>query len=69
VSLRLNFAQAFNPLGVLSGILIGRWFIFSPTSYTPAQLAASLPSTASRGSRKQQRPNAARISARSARCK
>ena len=33
---RLNFAQAFNPVGVLSGILIGRWFIFSGSSETPA---------------------------------
>jgi FHS family L-fucose permease-like MFS transporter len=40
---RLNFAQAFNPVGVLSGILIGRWFIFSGASYTPAQLAAMTP--------------------------
>jgi FHS family L-fucose permease-like MFS transporter len=38
---RLNFAQAFNPVGVLSGILIGRWFIFS--SDTPEQLAAMTP--------------------------
>jgi FHS family L-fucose permease-like MFS transporter len=40
---RLNFAQAFNPLGVLSGILIGRWFIFSGAGETPAQLAAMTP--------------------------
>ncbi len=40
---RLNFAQSFNPLGVLSGILIGRWFIFSGATYTPAQLAAMTP--------------------------
>ena len=36
---RLNFAQAFNPVGVLSGILIGRWFIFSGSSETHAAQA------------------------------
>lgn len=40
---RLNFAQAFNPLGVLSGIFIGRWFILSGIDYTPKQLAAMPP--------------------------
>jgi FHS family L-fucose permease-like MFS transporter len=36
---RLNFAQAFNPVGVLSGILIGRWFIFSGSNETHAAQA------------------------------
>lgn len=45
---RLNFAQAFNPLGAISAVLLGRQFILSgvePTAeefaqMTPAQLAA-----------------------------
>lgn len=37
---RLNLAQAFNPLGSITGILIGQRFIFSGTDYTQAQLAA-----------------------------
>ena len=37
---RLNLAQAFNPLGSISGILIGQFFIFSPVEHSPAQLAA-----------------------------
>lgn len=37
---RLNFAQAFNPLGSIAGVAIGRFFIFSGTSYTAAQIAA-----------------------------
>jgi FHS family L-fucose permease-like MFS transporter len=36
---RLNFAQAFNPLGVLSGIFIGRWFILSDKQLPSDQLA------------------------------
>ena len=40
---RLNFAQAFNPLGSITGVVIGRFFIFSGTDYTPAQIAALSP--------------------------
>jgi FHS family L-fucose permease-like MFS transporter len=36
---RLNFAQAFNPLGVLSGVFIGRWFILSDKQLPSDQLA------------------------------
>ena len=43
---RLNFAQAFNPLGSITGVLIGRLFIFSGNEYTPEQLAGM--STAAR---------------------
>ena len=35
---RLNFAQAFNPLGAISGALIGTVFIFSGVELTPAQV-------------------------------
>jgi FHS family L-fucose permease-like MFS transporter len=37
---RLNFAQAFNPPGTITGVLIGTWFIFSGIEKTPAQVAA-----------------------------
>lgn len=37
---RLNWAQAFNPLGSIAGILIGQHFIFSGVEHTPAQLAS-----------------------------
>ncbi|MFP5206566.1 MAG: L-fucose:H+ symporter permease [Acidobacteriota bacterium] len=37
---RLNFAQAFNPLGAISGVLIGTIFIFSGIELKPAQIAA-----------------------------
>jgi FHS family L-fucose permease-like MFS transporter len=37
---RLNLAQAFNPLGAISGILIGQHFIFSGLEYSPEQLAS-----------------------------
>jgi len=37
---RLNFSQAFNPLGAITGVLIGTVFIFSGVEHTPAQLAA-----------------------------
>jgi len=37
---RLNFAQAFNPLGSLTGVFIGRQFILSGIEYTPAQVLA-----------------------------
>jgi MFS transporter, FHS family, L-fucose permease len=40
---RLNFAQAFNPLGSITGVVIGRFFIFSGTDYTGAQIAAMPP--------------------------
>jgi FHS family L-fucose permease-like MFS transporter len=40
---RLNFAQSFNPLGSITGVLIGRYFIFSGVEHTPAQLAAMTP--------------------------
>jgi FHS family L-fucose permease-like MFS transporter len=35
---RLNFSQAFNPLGAISGVLIGTVFIFSGVELTPAQI-------------------------------
>jgi FHS family L-fucose permease-like MFS transporter len=37
---RLNFAQAFNPVGAISGALIGTVFIFSGVELTPQQIAA-----------------------------
>jgi FHS family L-fucose permease-like MFS transporter len=37
---RLNFAQSFNPLGSIAGVLIGQHFIFSGLELTPAQLDA-----------------------------
>jgi MFS transporter, FHS family, L-fucose permease len=37
---RLNLAQAFNPLGSISGVLIGQLFIFSGIEHTPEQQAA-----------------------------
>ena len=40
---RLNLAQAFNPLGSITGVLIGRFFIFSGVELTPQQLAAMTP--------------------------
>jgi FHS family L-fucose permease-like MFS transporter len=36
---RLNLAQSFNPLGSITGVLIGRYFIFSGIELTPSQLA------------------------------
>jgi FHS family L-fucose permease-like MFS transporter len=36
---RLNFSQAFNPLGSIAGVLIGTVFIFSGVELTPAQIA------------------------------
>ena len=36
---RLNFAQAFNPLGAISGVLIGTVFIFSGVELNAAQIA------------------------------
>jgi FHS family L-fucose permease-like MFS transporter len=40
---RLNLAQAFNPLGSITGVLVGRQFILSDSEYTPSQLAALSP--------------------------
>jgi FHS family L-fucose permease-like MFS transporter len=37
---RLNFSQAFNPLGSITAALVGTKFIFSGISLTPAQVAA-----------------------------
>jgi len=37
---RLNLAQSFNPLGSITGVFIGRMFIFSGIERTPEQLAA-----------------------------
>jgi FHS family L-fucose permease-like MFS transporter len=37
---RLNLAQAFNPLGSITGVVIGQHFIFSGVEYTPADTAA-----------------------------
>jgi len=37
---RLNLAQAFNPLGCITGILLGTAFIFSGVELSPAQIAA-----------------------------
>ncbi|NID13920.1 L-fucose:H+ symporter permease [Luteibacter yeojuensis] len=36
---RLNLAQAFNPLGSITGVLIGQHFIFTGVERTPAELA------------------------------
>src|SRR5580698_4551728 len=38
-ALRINFAQAFNPLGSISAVLVGSRFIFSGIELTPAQVA------------------------------
>ena len=37
---RLNFSQAFNPLGSISAVLIGSQFIFSGIELKPAQITA-----------------------------
>ncbi len=37
---RLNFSQAFNPLGSIAGVLIGKVFIFSGIELSPVQIAA-----------------------------
>jgi FHS family L-fucose permease-like MFS transporter len=37
---RLNLSQAFNPLGAISGVLIGTIFIFSGVELAPSQVAA-----------------------------
>jgi MFS transporter, FHS family, L-fucose permease len=36
---RLNFSQAFNPIGAISGVVMGTVFIFSGRELTPAQVA------------------------------
>lgn len=37
---RLNLAQSFNPVGSITGVLIGTIFIFSGVNLTPAEIAA-----------------------------
>jgi FHS family L-fucose permease-like MFS transporter len=37
---RLNLAQSFNPLGSITGVLIGQRFIFSGTEFTPDEVTA-----------------------------
>lgn len=37
---RLNFSQAFNPLGAITGALVGTIFIFSGVELTPQEIAA-----------------------------
>jgi FHS family L-fucose permease-like MFS transporter len=37
---RLNLAQAFNPLGSITGVVIGQQFIFSGMEHTPGEIAA-----------------------------
>jgi len=37
---RLNFSQAFNPIGSITGVLIGTIFIFSGVELNPQQVAA-----------------------------
>jgi FHS family L-fucose permease-like MFS transporter len=37
---RLNFSQAFNPIGSITGVLIGTIFIFSGVELTPQEAAA-----------------------------
>jgi MFS transporter, FHS family, L-fucose permease len=37
---RLNFSQAFNPLGSVCGVLVGTVFIFSGIELTPQQISA-----------------------------
>jgi MFS transporter, FHS family, L-fucose permease len=37
---RLNFAQAFNPLGCIAGVIVGTVFIFSGIELRPAEVAA-----------------------------
>ncbi|MDP4271884.1 MAG: L-fucose:H+ symporter permease, partial [Bacteroidota bacterium] len=40
---RLNMAQSFNPIGCVTGILVGQHFIFSGVEYTKEQLAKMSP--------------------------
>jgi FHS family L-fucose permease-like MFS transporter len=37
---RLNFSQAFNPIGAITGVLVGTLFIFSGIELAPAQIAS-----------------------------
>ncbi|RXK85914.1 L-fucose:H+ symporter permease [Filimonas effusa] len=37
-SFRLNLAQAFNPIGCITGIVVGQQLIFSGIEYTPEQI-------------------------------
>ena len=37
---RLNFSQAFNPIGAITGALVGTVFIFSGVELTPQEIAA-----------------------------
>ena len=37
---RLNFSQAFNPLGSITGVLVGTVFIFSGVELSPQQIEA-----------------------------
>jgi FHS family L-fucose permease-like MFS transporter len=37
---RLNFSQAFNPIGAITGVLVGTVFIFSGVELSPAQIAS-----------------------------
>jgi FHS family L-fucose permease-like MFS transporter len=37
---RLNFSQAFNPIGSIAGVLVGTIFIFSGIELTPEQVSA-----------------------------
>ncbi len=39
---RLNFCQAFNPIGAITGVLIGTVFIFSGVELTPAQVQSKI---------------------------
>ncbi len=38
---RLNLAQAFNPIGAISGVLLGTIFIFSGVELSPESIAAT----------------------------
>ena len=40
---RLNLAQSFNPMGSITGVLIGQRFIFSGVEHTPSELGAMAP--------------------------
>ena len=40
---RLNFAQAFNPLGSITGVLVGRQFILSGVEHTAVERSAMSP--------------------------
>jgi MFS transporter, FHS family, L-fucose permease len=42
---RLNLAQSFNPLGSITGVLIGQHFIFSGIEHAPDELAAMTTTT------------------------